>query len=243
MRALPLPRDEIHVWHCELADREDEHRQHCGFLAPDEEAHCRRLRFEIDRVRYRQARCARRVILAAYVGCRPDEIQFACTSSGKPFVHEMSLPGPLTFSASRSEDVALLAIARGREIGVDIEKIREPRVWMPIACTLLAASESSALFRLPEPLASEAFASIWVRKESLLKALGWGLGLGLHAVPAVLVPSPARQSHVELVAANAQSWCVHELASDPGYAAAVACEGGVRNVRLFCYRGADAFGT
>ena len=111
------------------------------------------------------ARAALRIVLGQQLGIAPAEVEFAAGPHGKPEV-----PGArLRFNLSHSGDRALVAVADGIEVGVDVE--RTSRRSRAIARTLtdgeraaLHGGEHLALLR------------IWCRKEALAKAIGGGLG-------------------------------------------------------------------
>ncbi len=92
-------------------------------LSSDELARAARFHFERDRTRFSVARAALREILAHYLGTSPAEIAFVYGDHGKP---ALAPPyGDLRFNLSHSHDLALCAVARGSEVGVDVERIRE----------------------------------------------------------------------------------------------------------------------
>jgi 4'-phosphopantetheinyl transferase len=234
-----IARDEVHLWQCVTDPAHHEHDLHAGCFEPGEEAQRRSLRFKTEGLRFRQARWARRIILAMYAGCAPRELAFADAPGGKPFVSAPSASCPLSFSASRSGNLILIAVAEGLEIGVDVERLHGRDVWAPIVRSMLAETEASALLQLAEPTASRAFVSLWTRREALLKALGWGLRFGLDAVSVGFSPSSGQAPLVETAVADERSWSVRNVAVQPGYAAALACEGDMRRVRSFMYRRCD----
>ena len=116
-----LGEDEVHVWRIAL-DCGDGDSLRSG-LSSDELARAARFHFERDRTRFSVARAALREILAHYLGASPDEIAFVYGGHGKPALAPPH--GDLRFNLSHSHDVALCAVARGREVGVDVERIRE----------------------------------------------------------------------------------------------------------------------
>ena len=111
------------------------------------------------------ARAALRIVLGRQLGIAPGEVEFAAGPHGKP-----ELPGArLRFNLSHSGDRALVAVADGIEVGIDVE--RTSRRSRAIARTL-TEGERAALHG-DEHLA---LLRIWCRKEALAKAIGGGLG-------------------------------------------------------------------
>jgi 4'-phosphopantetheinyl transferase len=157
----------------------------------------------------RPARCRRRFIaahgflrriLALHTGMAPQELRFARDPLGKP-----SLAAPaagLCFSMSYSGALALFAIAREREVGVDVEESR-PLPALGIARRCFSGEEAEALAALDEGQRTEAFLRMWTRREALGKARAHGL-----------------LSHREATVAG--PWQVTEIDAGPGYVAALA---------------------
>jgi 4'-phosphopantetheinyl transferase len=62
-------------------------------------------------------------LLGHYLGEPPDALGFGYRDKGKPYL--ATPPGaPLRFDVSHSGDLALLAFARDRELGVELEQRR-----------------------------------------------------------------------------------------------------------------------
>jgi 4'-phosphopantetheinyl transferase len=103
---------------------------------------------------------------------------FALSPSGKP-----SLPdSPTRFSLSHTRGVALVAVAHGVEIGVDIERSRPIRVMGERRAAIERAGVDLAGGR-PLPDEGEArFLTAWVRLEAFAKAEGSGVGAHLSVI-------------------------------------------------------------
>jgi 4'-phosphopantetheinyl transferase len=160
---------------------------------------------------------ALRAILAGYLGADPAEIQLTAGRGGKPRLERGSDGGWLRFNLSHTRGRALLAVARDREVGIDVERIAPGRAISTIADELFSARESALLRSLPLHARTAAFFRLWTRKEAVLKALGTGLGLG-PALDEIEVLSPD-------VPAGGLAWALRDLPAGPGYAAALASEG------------------
>lgn len=94
----------------------------------------------------RQHRALRKV-LARYLDEDPSEIELREGTHGKPALADLS--SPLRFNLSHSGDLALVAVTQGREVGVDIQKIK--------------------------PRRDLAFYKAWTRREAIVKCAGTGL--------------------------------------------------------------------
>jgi 4'-phosphopantetheinyl transferase len=163
---ISLAGAEVHLWRIRLAPCSDE------LLSEDERARARRFRFPLHRERFVAARSALRRILAAYLDLDPAGLRFQYSPHGKPRLEQEWL----RFNLAHSEDLALCAVAHGREVGVDIERIR-PRPDEGIPERFFSPSEAAQLRGLPPP----AFYRYWTAKEAWLKARGEGLSVALDS--------------------------------------------------------------
>ena len=154
-----------------------------------------------------------RRVLALYLDEAAEEIELAQGEHGKP--HLAANPPPLSFNLSHSGDLALVALARDREVGVDVERVKPERDLAAIAERALAPEDAAAVREATEPERARLFYELWTRHEARLKCLG----IGLAARPTWPAPPVAVQS----------------LPIDPGFAAAVAMSGDAVPVRCWTF--------
>src|SRR5438874_8863893 len=93
-------------------------------LSLDDRIRADRFKFESDRRRFCVARASLRLILSRYLKTKPGRLQFETGEFGKPFFANEKLSGGLRFNLSHSHQLALIAITREREVGVDLEYMR-----------------------------------------------------------------------------------------------------------------------
>lgn len=191
-------------------------------LTPDEHARAARFHFERDRRRFTVTRGLMRRILGRCSGVRPEKIHFAYGSQGKPYLPSEAGPTGLEFSLSHSSDWALAGLARGRKIGVDLEKVRPMADYRDLATANFAPDEVTSLFELPEDRQQEGFFACWTRKEAYAKALGLGLSLDLSSFIVSVEPSEG----IEIVpsTATAGRMQIRSLKPLDGFWGAVAIE-------------------
>ena len=91
-------------------------------LSSDERARISRYAFAEDQMRFTVARTGLRRILALYTGVDADTVAFAYGEHGKPSLSHR--PSPPFFNLSHSGGLAVAAITRCGEVGVDVEEIR-----------------------------------------------------------------------------------------------------------------------
>jgi 4'-phosphopantetheinyl transferase len=212
-------KDEIHVWLADLEDA-DIRLEYCAdCLSPMERDRAARFKFARDRKRYLIAHGALRSILAMYLDVDAAAIDFDSGPAGKPKLTRNLTGSDVEFNLSHSGEVALIALTRGEEIGVDVERVREDFAFKPIAQRFFTANEVAALEDLPVDLQREAFYKCWTSKEALLKAKGTGLSGSLDEVQIVLTTDAGVR-----VTFAAGEWCLTELSLISGYAAALAAK-------------------
>lgn len=111
-------------------------------------------------------------VLSSYRGCGEGPPVVA-RGAGKPGLGGWG--GDLRFSVAHTSGVVVVAVARGREVGVDVERLgRSP--WLSLPPRVLTPRELASLEGLTVTPA-DAFLRLWTRKEALLKAAGVGLAL------------------------------------------------------------------
>ena len=200
-------------------------------LSADEQARAARYLREPDGRHFIAARGQLREILSAYTGIPPAGLRFTYTPQGKPALAEDAprLAGELRFNLSHSAGLGLLAVAAGREVGVDLEWSGREVDDAAISTRFFAPGEIATLRALPEPDRRQGFFNAWTRKEAYLKATGLGLALPLDSFSVSLVPGdPPRLD------APQGGWSLYALDPAPGYTAALAVAEPVDGVR--CWR-------
>jgi 4'-phosphopantetheinyl transferase len=162
------------LWLCPLGVMPVLGRQ--AWLDAKEAARARRFMHEVHRRRYVAAHVALRERLGAFASRLPAEIPLAVDALDKPFVAD---DAALQFNLSHSDDWALLGIARGAPMGVDIECRRPVEDAHALARRHFTPQEQQAVQAAAEGAERDrVFLRVWTRKEACLKALGLGLRLG-----------------------------------------------------------------
>jgi 4'-phosphopantetheinyl transferase len=227
--------EEVHVWRAALARSPEEVEALKRLLSEDELRRAARFHFPRDRSSFVVARGTLREILGLYVGLPPGLLRFGYNAFGKPEL--TSAPGEtgLRFNLSHAGGLALYVVAAGREVGVDIEAVREGVPCEELAARFFSRREMAALLALPAGERRRAFFECWARKEAYIKGRGEGLSLPLDSFDVSLAPGePAALLSTRDARAGAARWSLCGLTAGPGYAAAVAVEGG--GWRLRCWR-------
>jgi 4'-phosphopantetheinyl transferase len=213
--------DGIHVWHAALERDADSLNRLEVTLSLDEKARADRFHFANDRKRFVAARGLVRTLLGKYLQRPPASLEFSYGKHGKPFLSGENISSGLCFNVSHSAGVAAYAIARGRNLGVDVELVRAEFGGENIARRYFSSHEVSDLLTLPAEGRAKGFFHCWTRKEAYLKATGMGLQIPLDSFAVSLLPDrPA-----EFLEGVESRW--HLAAYDPveGYVAALVYDG------------------
>ncbi len=229
---LALAKDEVHVWRAPL-----DQPMPPGFdriLSEAELKRARRFRFERDCSHFIVAHGLLRIILSRYVGVEPSRLCFCSNLYGKPALVASSGQAAVRFNLSHSDGLALYAIAKDREVGIDLERIQTDFAFEQIGEQFLSSREAAELDALPTCLRREALFTWWTRKEAFIKARGQGLSLPLDQFSVSLAPSqPARLYTHE--PGEALHWSLQDIMPGFGYVATLAVEG--QNWQLKCWDG------
>jgi 4'-phosphopantetheinyl transferase len=234
---LTLSTDDVHVWRASLDQPATYVRQLAQILCPDERERAGRFYYDRHRRRFIVRRGLLRMILGRYLGLKPGQLRFRHGPGGKPAL----LPPPdeggeaLRFNLSHSQELALFAVTRGRELGVDLEYIRPIVAVEQIVAHFFSDRENEAFSALPPNRQLEAFFNCWTRKEAYVKARGGGLALSLKQFAVSLAPGePAALSCTGGDPREVAGWSLRALKPGPGYVAALAVEG--HDWRLTCWQ-------
>ncbi|MGH9867320.1 MAG: 4'-phosphopantetheinyl transferase family protein [Candidatus Polarisedimenticolia bacterium] len=224
MIAADLPEGELHLWRIRLHGPVESVARAAALLSDDERDRMARYRFEPHRRRFALRRGAMRVILAGYLDADPRKLSFRYTDRGKPELAGHG--GSLRFNLSDSEDLAILGIADGRRIGVDVERLTEVPEMDDIARNHFSEHELQQYAGAAPASRTRCFYNAWTRKEAWLKARGDGLSAELSGFDVTLaIGRPARLLEVRGERGEAQRWCLYACTPAAGYVAAVAVEG------------------
>jgi 4'-phosphopantetheinyl transferase len=166
--------------------------------------------------------------------------RLACDSQGAPVGTEGSVPG-IRFNLSRSGRIAVLAVTRVGEVGIDVEKIAPRRSLDVLIDECCSPAERRALGAMDPASALRAFLVLWTHKEAYLKGLGTGLSLDPRQIriqatesggaSALLSECASGASHPRVD--QAESWAVFPLSAPTGYVATLAVSFPHPTLRVF----------
>lgn len=217
LMGLPAPAPGIALWWCSL-DASAARLQTCATYLSGAERE-RASRFGTDRLRDRYVigRGSLRAVLGRTLGIAPADAPIVRGDRGRP---RLAGEGALDFNVSHTAGVALIGVAHGVRIGVDIER-RDRRINVEgIARKFMSNDERAELAMLGADGMRQQLLRLWTCKEAMSKATGDALSapfakldVGLRGQPALRSgPSPYEPAH----------WSLHAAAVPPDFVATIA---------------------
>lgn len=218
--------DHAHVWKASLDYSEAKVNLAIEFLSRDEVERANRFYFVRDRMRFIIRRGILKQIIAKYLAVDPKNLLFEYNRYGKPFLITDSLKHDFRFNMSHSKNIALYCIGYQKDVGIDIEYIREDFEFQQIIDRFFSHNEKEYIQKITIDQRRMAFFKIWTRKEAVLKALGKGVSFPLHMVN---VPYNGSNFTIRINSIGDQcketSWYVQDLLPAHNYIASIAIEG------------------
>jgi 4'-phosphopantetheinyl transferase len=234
-QAPPLAPGVVHVWAVPLVDVRTPWPELEHVLSGDERARAARFLREETRRSFIAGRSGMRSILAMYLGIDPAEVALESALSGKPQLAEAAA-GDLRFNLAHSGELALVAVTRGGEIGVDVERLRPVEHWQEIAARYFHPTETAAIGADAAQTPINFF-RCWTRKEAVLKAIGVGIIFPLDLFRVPMEEDVAAWIDVPPHASNAASrYWLASLDPGDGYVGAVATTHELGSTTGFTYR-------
>ncbi len=221
--------DEIHVWQAEIDREETGLRELESTLSLEEIARADRFHFVNDRNRFVAARGLLRKLLGSYLRQDPAGLEFSYGPHGKPLLAGKSASSGVCFNLSHSAGLAVYAIARERNLGIDVERVARDSAGQDIARRYFSSREVNDLQTLPPDARAEGFFRCWTRKEAYLKATGMGLQIPLDSFSVSVLPGEPTQ----FLGGVGSCWHLAALQPREGYAAAVAYDGAPCAIKSF----------
>ena len=218
-----LTKDQVDLWWENIDLRIQRIPAFWNILSHDERKRAERLRFDRHRQRFIVQRGMLRKILSGYLDTPPDEIRFHQGPGGKPAVAGES--PMIRFNLSHSKGYALYAVARGREVGIDVEVVRPKPKAAGLVARFFSSNENKAFQKLEPGEKESAFFAGWTRKEAYVKAVGEGLRFSLKRFDVSLAPGDQKAlMHVAGAPEETRRWSLRDIDLGPDFRAALAVE-------------------
>jgi 4'-phosphopantetheinyl transferase len=146
-------------------------------LSKDELARACGYRFRADRDAFVLRRTALRVLIGRHLGCKPEAVRFSYNAYGKASLGWPNVATDFSFSVAQTAGVTLLAIAKCKAVGVDVERVRYDIDFLDVGRIVFADCELIWLTAGDPTAMADRFFRLWTRKEAYLKAIGCGFML------------------------------------------------------------------
>jgi 4'-phosphopantetheinyl transferase len=216
----------VHLWGIDLTgslrclercaqwlDKEEQHRA----------AHLVRVE---DRQRYVFAHGGLRAVLSRYLGIGSDVVEMYRSETGKPSLKkELRGQTAITFNMSHAHGRALIAVSKGQEVGVDLERIRSDVEVEKLSERYFTPSEHATIMQSTQEQRAVRFFRYWVAKEAVLKAQG--IGLRALSQCEILLGADGVGAEVQVPVGSPlqDNWRVRLLSCGEGWEAAVVAQG------------------
>ncbi len=169
------------------------------------------------------ARVVLRQLLKAYTPDHSSALRIGYGVNGKPCLPDRP---DLRFNVSHTDDIAMYAIASRREVGIDVEATRREVDVAGVARQAFSPRECDVLAALAPDARRDAFFRLWTRKEAYVKARGEGFSYPTRSFTVTHHGDDDALIEDEHDERARDRWRVTGLDAPPGFAAALAAEGG-----------------
>ncbi len=220
---IAIHHDDVQVWGITLDVTDSELPRAASVLSHDERGRAERLISEGHRRQSIAAHAKLRLILSRYCGAPPGQLAIRRTSDGKPFLSDYP---SIRFNLTHSHGRALIAVARDREVGADLEQVRREVDVVRLAKRFLSERDLAFIEDGDPAQRHERFLKTWVAREAVFKADGRGITFPLHRDYLELTGDETKGSLVlGDTASDQRKRPVRFLSLGPGWIGAVAAEG------------------
>jgi 4'-phosphopantetheinyl transferase len=218
-----ISHDQVDLWWENIDSHEAGIPELWRILTEEERSRAQRFRLEKHQRRFILRHGMLREILGRYLEMAPEEVRLRNGPGGKPAV--AGEDPMIRFNLSDSGGYALYAVARGREVGVDVEVIRSKPKAAALMNRFFSANEKAAFQKLGADEQVSAFFAGWTRKEAYVKAIGKGLRFSLDRFD-VSLKSGDQNALLNVAGAFKETsrWLLRDIDLGPDFRAALAVE-------------------
>lgn len=152
-----------------------------SFISDFEINQANKIIFSEKKYRFIIKKCIIRIVLSYYLNIEPQKINFLYGRYNKPFVNYKTVK--LNFNISHSDQYLLIGVNSKYEIGVDIETVRSiSKRKIDLFDSYFSKNELILFNRKSYDQKVRMFHRIWVQKEAISKALGYGLNMDFSQI-------------------------------------------------------------
>jgi 4'-phosphopantetheinyl transferase len=217
----------VHIWQAFFSSWRSQATRLTQSLSGQERERMQRFRDPEMAARYAIGHGLLRELLGKYTGAAPAAIEISTNAYGKP---ELVTTAETTmyFNLAHTDEIVLYGFTGMYPIGVDVESIESGPVSFLEARRILSTDEWASWQELPDEERNSLFYQTWVRKESVLKALGTGLSIEPDTFSVGFAPQPP------IIHVQATTLCIRDLFIKASVKASVALTDG-KMPRICCF--------
>lgn len=232
-----LPTEDVHLWWIRVEDSVAPALEAAALqmMSPEERQQHRRFHFAKDSRRYLVTRLLVRSVLSRYLPLAPGDCSFESGAFGRPsLVNPQPWPARLDFNLSHTDRLVVLALARARQLGVDVEDTRR-YAPLEVAHNYFSPGEVLELARLPVEGRARRFWELWTFKESYIKARGRGLSIPLDRFSIMLSTENRAGLRIEdALDDDGARWQLWQLQPDDHHLIGLCVQAGHAPLQLRC---------
>ncbi len=164
----------MHIWHLNIETAlQSCPSASCANVSEDEQVQADKYINLHSQLSFVRRKCFLRYVLSRYINKSPREIRFVFSQAKKPYLCPTENGGRITFSASSSGNLILIAVSKRSEVGIDVQKHED---LSKTANSFVSLAEHNLLSSMTDTnLIANTLIKCWTRKEAILKAKGTGL--------------------------------------------------------------------
>lgn len=230
--APPLEPGAAHVWQLPMEASESQLQEHVQRLSAEEQAQAYRfVRPELTR-RFIMRRSLLRIVLDQYLQPLGTPLAFRFNNFGKPYLDGGGPAARILFNTSQTHEMALLAVCREHEIGIDVEYLRPISEFVQLGKRFFTSAEQQEILAMPEEKQLRAFFWIWTGKEAILKACGIGISTGLKRASIGIRTSGPHLDMLDRDLGDVRSWKLRGFVPHEDYQTTLATHSSIHQLQF-----------
>jgi 4'-phosphopantetheinyl transferase len=188
-------------------------------LSEDEKARVARLKDPDAASQQKISRGILRLLLGRYTGIEPKFLGFSYSEFGKPYLSNPA-NSKICFNLSHSGNLLLIAVVKGKQIGIDVEKYDGKIDISGIASMVFSPEEQSSLSRSKDTVHD--FYELWTAKEAILKSTGLGFSYPSNKFSVVISKDNVQHLKITSDLPSGSDFSLESFSPVEGYSAAIA---------------------
>lgn len=210
---------QVDIWQLNLDDEEHNPQELIHLLSAHQQNKANRLTNEQAKRRYIITQAQLRKLLAQYLSLSEKDVQLEYGEHGKPYIKDY----PIHFNITHAHQIALIAICKTHELGIDIEFQRKNLHFKEIINRHFHPDEIKQFSSLHESQQTQSFYHAWTCKEAYVKAIGMGMQEKFNRFCVNMNPEqPPKLFRSTIAIRSNRQWILHKLNTPEHYFATLA---------------------